>query len=57
MTGSDLVRLARALMHRLGWYLMGLPVDDQNPYRGWRWLRYRLGVWLCAQSKRQSGRS
>ena len=44
---SDVVKLLRVLIHRLGWYLMGLPVDDKNPYRGWRWLRYQLGRWLC----------
>lgn len=48
---SDFSRLTRTLMHRLGWYLKGLPVDDQNPYRGWRWARYRLGTWLCQMSK------
>jgi hypothetical protein len=50
---SDFARLTRALMHRLGWYLMGLPVDDQNPYRGWRWARYQLGRWLCHMSRRR----
>jgi hypothetical protein len=45
-------RVARALLYRLGWYLRGLPVDDENPYGGWRWLRYRLGTWLCEVTKR-----
>ena len=40
------------MMFKIGWWLMGFPIEvysDGRLVRNWRWRRYKLGAWMCNQ--------